>query len=176
MIIFFCAIIGLITFVAFLHAYGQKEYDFSKTIVVNRPKAEVYAFIRQLKNQPKWIGWFQKDPNIDIKYRAEDGKMGAISYWKGNHKVGEGVQKITKIREGKVLETQTLFLKPHKTLSLCYMAVKEIDPQKTKMVFGIRGWHDFPASVLILINGMEETHGKEFEKGLQDLKSILEGK
>ena len=52
MTLFFYVIIGIITFVAFLHAWAKKEYDLSRTVVINRPKAEVYAFIRQLKKQP----------------------------------------------------------------------------------------------------------------------------
>ena len=173
MTLFFYIIIGLITFVAFLHAWSKKEYDLSRTVVINRPKAEVYAYMRQLKKQPNWMPWFLNDPQISIKYKGEDGKVGAASYWKGQNRV-EGIQKITKVKEGKLLETQLLFLRPYKTLSLNYMAVKEVEPERTKMVWGVKGTHKFPASVMLLFYGMDRAVGKDFETGLQNLKTILE--
>lgn len=173
MTLFFYLIIGLITFIAFLHAWARKDYDVSRTIIINRPKAEVYAFIRQLKKQPLWMPWYLNDPKIVLKFKGEDGKIGASSYWKGQNRV-EGIQKITKVREGKVLETELLFLRPYKSLSLTYMAVKEVEPERTKMVWGVKGVHKFPASVFMLFYGMERAIGKDFEKGLQNLKTILE--
>lgn len=172
MTLFFYVIIGVITFVAFLHAWSKKEYDLSRTVVINKPKAEVYAFIRQLKKQPIWMPWFVNDPNMSIKFKGDDGKIGAASYWK--HTKVEGIQKIVKVREGKLLETQLLFLRPYKTLALNYMAVKEIEPERTKMVWGVKGVHKFPASVFMLFYGIDRAIGKEFEIGLQNLKNHLE--
>lgn len=173
MTLFFYIAIGFITFIAFLHAWSRKDYELSRTVIINRPKPEVYAFIRQLKNQQLWMPWFLNDPNFVIKFKGEDGKLGAASYWKGNNKV-EGIQKITKMQEGKLLETQLLFLRPYKSLSLNYMAVKELEPDRTKMVWGVKGVHRFPASVFMLFYGMERAIGKDFETGLYNLKNLLE--
>ncbi|SDL67018.1 Polyketide cyclase / dehydrase and lipid transport [Salinimicrobium catena] len=175
MTLFFYILIGIITFIAFLHAWSRKDYELSRTVVINRPKAEVYAYIRQLKKQSSWMPWFLNDPQFVIKYKGEDGKLGAASYWKGNNRV-EGIQKITKLHEGKLLETELLFLRPYKSLTLNYMAVKELEPDRTKMVWGVKGVHRFPASVFMWLYGMERAIGKDFETGLQNLKQILEKK
>lgn len=175
MTLFFYIVIGFITFIAFLHAWSRKDYELSRTVIINRPKAEVYAYIRQLKNQQLWMPWFLNDPSFVIKFKGEDGKVGAASYWKGTNKV-EGIQKITKLQEGKLLETQLLFLRPYKSLSLNYMAVKELEPDRTKMVWGVKGVHRFPASVFMLFYGMERAIGNDFDAGLINLKRILEKK
>lgn len=174
MTLFFYIIIGVITFVAFLHTWAKKEFDLSRTIVINKPKAEVYAFIRQLEKQRLWMPWFLEQPDTILKYKGEDGKLGASSYWRSSGKIEEGIQRITKIKEGKVIETELLFIKPYKTLSLVYLAVKELEPEKTKMVWGVRGVHRFPVSVLMLFYGFDRMWGKEFEAGLENLKRILE--
>lgn len=175
MTLFFYLIIGLITFVAFLHAWSKKTYDLHRTIIINRPKAEVYAYIRQLKKQPLWMVWYKKDPKISVKFKGEDGKEGASSYWKGNNKKsGEGIQKITKVKEGKIMETQLLFLKPYKSISLQYFAVKEVEPERTKLMWGVRGSHKFPASVFTIFYGLEKAIGNDFENSLQNLKRNLE--
>lgn len=176
MTLYFYILIGGITFVAFLHAWSKKEYDLSRTIVINRPKAEVYAYIRQLRKQREWVTWFKRGPNTQFKYKGEDGKEGASAYWKGNNKVGEGIQRIVKVKEGKVLEAQILLLKPYKTLGLLYFGVKEVEADKTKLVCGLRGAHRFPASVLMLFYGMETAFGKGMETGLGTLKRVLEAR
>ncbi|WP_424494169.1 SRPBCC family protein [Salinimicrobium sp. GXAS 041] len=177
MTLFFYIIIGLITFVAFLHAWSKKTYDLNRIIIINRPKAEVYAYIRQLQKQPLWMQWYRENPNVITKFKGEDGKLGASSYWKGDHrKTGEGIQRITKIKEGKLMETQLLFLKPYKSISMQYFAVKEVEPERTKLVWGIRGSHKFPASVVTLFYSLEKAIGKHFDVSLQNLKKNLESK
>ena len=175
MTLFFYIIIGVITFIAFLHAWSKKQYDLSRTVMINRPKAEVYAYLRQLRKQPQWMPWFQKEPDkLTMKFKGDDGKVGACSYWKFYNKRGEGIQRITKVREGKVMETQLLLLKPYKSLAMIYMAVKEIEPERTKMVWGMRGVHKFPASVFFIFYSLESALGKQFEQGLHNLKNKLE--
>ena len=56
------------------------------------------------------------------------------------------------------------------------MAVKELEPDRTKMVWGVKGVHKFPASVFMLFYGMDRAIGKDFEAGLQNLKKVLEKK
>ena len=175
MTLFFYIVIGIITFVAFLHAWSKKDYDVSRTIMINRPKAEVYGYIRQLQKQTLWMPWFLNDPNTVVKFKGEDGKEGAAAYWKGSNRV-EAIQKLTKVKDGKVLESQLLFLRPYKSMSLNYMAVKEVEADRTKMVWGLKGIHRFPASVLMLFYGMDRALGKDFETGLYNLKTILERK
>ncbi|WBL27220.1 SRPBCC family protein [Zunongwangia sp. HGR-M22] len=174
MTLFFYVAIALITFVAFLHAWSKKDYDVSRTIVINRPKANVYAFIRHLENQKLWNSWYLKSENITTKFKGTDGKLNAICYWRGNDKIGEGTQKITKIKPGKVLETKILLLKPTKAVALGYFATKEIQPERTKIIFGLRGYLAFPYSVISIFYSMENRLGKECEESLQNLKRELE--
>jgi len=49
MTLFFYILIAIITFIAFLHAWAKKEFDISRTVVINTPKEDVYNLIRQLK-------------------------------------------------------------------------------------------------------------------------------
>ncbi len=174
MTLFFYLIIGLITFFAFLHAWAKKEYDVSRTAVVNKPREEVYNFVRQLKKQPLWNPWFSRDPDATMKYKGEDGKLGASFYWQGNGKAGEGIQRITKAKQGRIFETKILFIKPVKVNALTYVGVKELEPEKSKIVWGVRGHLAFPLTIISLFYSPEKALGKNFDKGLKNLKRILE--
>ncbi|MCM4156493.1 SRPBCC family protein [Gramella sp. AN32] len=174
MTLFFYLIIAVITFFAFLHAWAKKEYDISRTVVINKPREEVYNFVRQLKNQPYWNPWFERDHHAIMKYKGQDGKVDSSFYWKGNSKVGEGIQRIIKAKQGRILETRLLFIKPVKVNVLTYFGIKDIEPEKTKMVWGAKGNLAFPLTILSIIYSPEKLLGENFEKGLRNLKTILE--
>ena len=174
MTLFFYLIIALITFFAFLHAWAKKQYDVSRTVVINKPREEVYNFVRQLKNQPYWNPWFERDHNASMKYKGDDGKVDSSFYWKGNAKVGEGIQRIVKAKHGRILETRLLFVKPVKVNALTYFGVKDIEAEKTKMVWGAKGHLAFPLTIISIFYTPEKLLGENFEKGLKNLKTILE--
>jgi len=176
MTLIFYIFIAIITFFAFLHAWAKKDFDISRTVVINRPKEEVYNFVRQLKKEHLWMPWFEKDFNGILKYKGDDGKLEALLYWKGHKHFYEGTQKIVKLNQGKIVETRFLIVKPFRFVILEYKGLKEIDETKTKIVWGIRGGLVFPFSVIALIHPVDKAYGKDIEKGLQKIKNILEVK
>ncbi len=174
MTLVFYILIAIITFFAFLHAWAKKEFDISRTTVINKPKEEVYNLVRQLKKEHLWMPWFKDNFRGILKYKGDDGKLDAMLYWKGHSKYKEGTQKIVKLHQGKIIETRLLVVKPLRMVLLEYKGLKEIDENKTKMVWGIRGGLKFPLSVIALIHPVEKAYGGDLEEGLKNLKTLLE--
>lgn len=145
-------------------------------MVVNASRDEIFNFVRMLRNQPLWVPWFIRDPNAILKYKGEDGKEGTCFYWKGDQKVGEGTQKIVKLKSCAIMETRLLFVKPIRLNALTYIAIKEMDSGKSKMVWGVRGNLAFPLSVISIFYSVNKLLGKDLEKGLIYLKGILESR
>ncbi len=174
MTLVFYIFIAIITFFAFLHAWAKKEFDISRTVIINRPKEEVFNFVRQLKKEPLWMPWFEKDYRGILKFKGDDGKPEALLYWKGHKFFYEGTQKINKLNQGRIMETRILVVKPFTLALLEYKGLKEIDENKTKIVWGIRGSLAFPFSVISLIHPVDKAFGKDLESGLKRIKSILE--
>lgn len=174
MTLFFYTIIGIITFIAFLHAWASKEFEISRTVIINRQKEDVFNLVRQLKKEYLWIPWFKNFKGVS-KYSGEDGKLDALLYWQ-NRPFYEGIQKITKIHQGKIIETRLLVIKPIKMVLIEYKGLKEIDENKTKIVWGIKGGLAFPFSVIALIYPIEKAYGGKLEEGLKNLKIRLENR
>ncbi len=176
MTLIFYIIIGIITFIAFLQAAAKKEFEISRTAVINCPKEEVFNIARQLKKEHLWMPWFAHNYDGILKYKGEDGKLNALLYWKGHKRFYEGTQNITKIQQGKIIETKISVVKPFRMILLEYKGLKEIDENKTKIVWGIKGYLAFPFSVLALIKPVDNAYGKTLELGLKNLKTIMEAK
>ncbi|MEB8329420.1 SRPBCC family protein [Flavobacteriaceae bacterium KMM 6897] len=166
-------ILGIVILIVILSILGPKHYDVSRSIEINRPKAEVFEYLKYLKNQQKWSSWDKKEPDMEKSFTGTDGEVGAISYWKGK-KVGEGEQEITNIVEGERMEGELRFMKPFKSTSDCYLIAEEISPKGTKVIWGFKGENAFPMTIMALFMNMDKMVGKDFEEGLQDLKVLLE--
>lgn len=174
MTIFLYIVIGIIIIVVILALIAPKSYNVSRSIEIDIPKAVVFDNIKFLKKQQEWSPWAKKDPNMEKKFTGVDGEVGAISYWNGNKDVGEGEQEITKIIEGKRVEGQLRFMKPFRSTSDSYLDLVELSNGKTKVTWGFKGENKFPMSIVMLFMSMDKAVGKDFEEGLQSLKTILE--
>ncbi|MEQ5792015.1 SRPBCC family protein [Muricauda sp. NFXS6] len=169
-------VLGIVVLVLVLAAIAPKNYNVSRSIEIAKPKRVVFDYLKSLKKQDEWSPWGKRDPNMEKKFTGTDGEVGAISYWKGNKEVGEGEQEITKIVEGDSIESQLRFLKPFKSTSDAYIITKEIEQDRTKVIWGFSGKNKFPMSIMMLFVSMDKAVGKDFEEGLASLKEILENK
>ena len=165
---------GLIVLVLILHLMGPKKYDVFRTVEISRPKNEVFGYLKSLKRMDEWSPWAKKDPNMEKKFTGTDEQVGAVSYWHGNKEVGEGEQEITKIIEGKRIESELRFMKPFKSTSDCYVDVDELANGNTQVKWGFSGTNKFPMTIMSLFKDMDSMVGPDFEVGMASLKSILE--
>jgi hypothetical protein len=165
------AIIGIIILLALI---APKSYNVSRSINIKRPKEEVFKYIKSVKNQNDWSPWKKKDPNMVQSYEGIDGEVGFIAKWEGNKEVGTGEQEITRVVENETLESQLRFFKPWKSQSDAYITVDAIDAKSTKVTWGFSGVNKPPSNIFFLFFNMDKTVGKDFEDGLNELKTILE--
>ena len=118
---------GIVALLVLLALVAPKNYHVSRSIKINKPRTEVFAYLKSVKNQDEWSPWKAKDPDMKQEFIGEDGTVGFISKWEGNKHVGTGEQEIKKIVEGELLETQLRFFKPWKSQSDAYIKAADAD-------------------------------------------------
>ena len=168
-------LLGIIFLILILAILAPKSYNVYRSIEINKPKGEVFEYVRFLKNNSEWSPWEKKDPDMQKRMSGTDGKVGAVSYWNGNKDVGEGEQEITKILPGERIESELRFFKPWKSTSDCYLTTEDVSRDVTKVTWGFSGTNKFPMSIMMLFMNMDKAVGKDFEAGLLSLKTRLEG-
>lgn len=167
-------IIGIIATLLIAGLFVSKEMNASRDIVINKPVAEVFNYIKHLKNQQNYSKWATMDPNIKNEFRGTDGTVGFINSWVGNNKVGTGEQEITGIDEGKKLNTELRFIKPFKSVAKSSMTTESINDNSTKVSWGFESQMNYPMNVMKLFMNMEKAIGNDFSTGLNNLKTLLE--
>jgi hypothetical protein len=64
----------------------KKEYNILREIAINKPKTEVFSYVKHLKNQDNYSKWVRMDPNMKKDFRGTDGTIGFVYAWDGNKK------------------------------------------------------------------------------------------
>jgi uncharacterized membrane protein len=163
------AIIALFLIVAL---FVSKDYKVEKSITINKPKTEIFNYIKSLKNQDNFSKWASLDPSMKKSYTGTDSTVGFTSHWEGNDKVGKGEQEIKKITEGQRMDFELRFEKPMKDVAQAYMTTDSVAPNQTLVKWGLTGHMTYPMNIMGLV--MNKMIGGDFETGLANLKALQE--
>ena len=167
------AVIGI----AVLIFVTPTEFKVEREVVINKPKAEVFNYLKMLKNQNEWGPWVQKDPKIKLTYTGNDGEVGFVSKWESEHEqVGHGEQEIKKITGNERIDTEIRFIKPWEATSNGFMTTTDAGEGKTKVSWGFTGSMPRPMNLILLVTPFEAEVAKDFDGGLAKLKTIVESK
>ncbi len=169
-------IIVAIVILALLTAlFVKKEYAVEREVVVNKPKSEVFAYVKMIKNQNDYSVWNMKDPAAKKEYKGTDGTVGFVASWDSQNKeVGVGEQQITKITDGDRVDMELRFKKPFEATDFAYMTTEQSGENQTKVKWGFNGKMPYPMNLMLLFMNMDEMLGKDLAKGLDNLKANLE--
>lgn len=160
-------IAGLIALLLIVAIFVPKNFQSERSIVVNKPKHEVFDYIRQVKNQDHFGVWQLSDPGMKRDFQGTDGTVGFKYTW-DSEKLGKGSQTITKIVDGETVETELDF--GFGEPAQAYFITKEADPNSTNITWGLKGRSPYPMNIMSLFFDV----GEDIEQGLVNLKKELE--
>ncbi|MEA5428919.1 SRPBCC family protein [Arcicella lustrica] len=165
----------LIAVLLLVALFTQKDYVVEREISINKPKKEVFDYIKYLKNQNEYSVWAKMDPAMKKEFKGTDATVGFVSAWESDSAdVGQGEQEIKKIIDGERIETEIRFIKPFESIAPSYMTTDSIDVGQTKVKWAFEGHTPYPMNLMLLFFDMETMIGGDLEKGLANLKVILE--
>lgn len=147
--------------------FAPKGFYSERQIVIEKPKSQVFEYIRFVRNQDNYGVWQLSDP--DLKYSEEgiDGTVGYKYSW-DSKKLGKGSQKIISISSPDSISTELDFGMGMPANS--FFVLQEQGPDQTRVTWGMKGVTPYPWNVFNLLFDV----GKDFEQGLQNLKELLE--
>ena len=163
---------GIILLITLLSFIVTTAFEHKTEIVINKPKAEVFEYLKSIKNQDKWSVWNQMDPNMKKEYIGTDSTVGFVYAWDGNKKAGKGAQELKKIIEGERIDVELRFEKPFKITNKVYFTTLTVEGNKTKVEWVMYGNSIRPFNLIFPL--MVGSLLKDFNKGLLNLKALLE--
>lgn len=149
----------------------KNEYSVEREATINKPKQEVFSYVKHLKNQDGYNKWIMMDPGMERNFRGTDGTIGFIYAW-DSEKAGKGEQEIKTIEEGERLELELRFIKPFESIANTQFTTESVAENQTKVSWKMEGQNPYPFNFMNLF--MDNMLGKDLETSLAGLKSILE--
>ena len=146
-----------------------------KSLDIKRSSKEVFDYLKITKNQDNFSVWNMSDPTMKKTYQGKDGTVGFIYAWDSTKKnTGAGEQEITGIDEGKSIAYEIRFVRPMQNTGISSFLINSKGKNLTSVVWTFDSPSKFPFSLLSPI--FKRMLGKDLEKGLANLKVILEKK
>lgn len=149
------------------------EFRVTRSTHVNAPAELVFAQVNDLHNWEVWSPWAKLDPNAKNTYEGSPSGIGAAFAWSGNNKVGEGRMVITESRPYELVRFQLDFLRPMRATNIAEFTFKS-EGSQSKVTWLMTGHKNFFAKAFGLIIDCEKMVGPDFEKGLAQMKNVVE--
>ena len=173
------AIIGVVVVVAIagilLYAATKPDsFRVQRTVLVNAQPDKIFPLINDLKAFTTWSPYDKKDPAMKRSFGAVTAGKGATYAWEGNKDVGQGGMEIVESSPRKVL-IKLDFLKPFEAHNMAEFLL-EPKGDSTSVTWAIYGPSPFMSKVIGTFMNIDDMIGRDFEKGLADLKAAAEKK
>jgi hypothetical protein len=168
------AALVLVAIVLFVLIAGKPDsFVVTRSGKLSAPPEKVFPLVNELKNWDAWSPWAKLDPNCKMTYSGPEAGVNASYTWAGNKRVGEGKLTITESAPSHLIRLRLEFLKP---FAANYTAEFKFAAEggATLVTWSMTGRNNFFFKVFGLFMDCDAMVGKDFEKGLASLKTVVE--
>lgn len=153
---------------------GQpNDFTVSRQTKIAAPPEQVFPHVNELRNWEAWNPWGKLDPNCQMTYDGPPAGTGASYAWAGNNKIGAGRNTITQSVPDQLVRLKLEFLKPMTATNTAEFTFQS-DGSQTIVIWTMFGKNSFGGKVFGLFMNCEKMCGNQFEKGLAQMKSLVE--
>ncbi len=154
-------------------AMQPAEFRITRSVTISAPPPAVFAQVNDFHKWEAWNPWGKIDPAMKQSYEGAPAGSGAIYTWIGNKEVGEGRMTITESRPSDLIRVKLEFMKPFQATNTAEFTFKP-EGNLTAVTWSMSGENNFMAKAIQLFMNMDKMIGGQFEKGLAEMKSIVE--
>ncbi|GGF17092.1 SRPBCC family protein [Williamsia phyllosphaerae] len=148
-------------------------YTVSRSTEITAPADAVFGLVADFHEWTAWSPWERNDPDVERTYSGPDSGQGASYEWRGNRKAGAGGMTITEAdRPGRVA-IDLRFDKPFSSESTVVFTIVETE-SSTTVDWTMAGHSTGFAKLFAKVVPMDKLIGKDFERGLRNLKEQAE--
>jgi hypothetical protein len=149
------------------------DYEVSRSTTIAAGPERVRGLIDDFHQWRAWSPWEDIDPDLQRDYSGADKGVGARYAWEGNRKAGKGNMEIVDSKPQRV-EVRLTFEKPWKATNQVVFDLQPTGGETTGVTWQMRGTNKGFAALFSKVFSMDRMVGKDFEKGLDRLKSAAE--
>ena len=139
---------------------------------IDADPARVHALINDFRQWQQWSPWEGLDAALQREYSGAEQGVGSHYAWQGNRKAGEGTMEIVGSNPQQI-DVRLSFQKPWKAKNDVSFAILP-DNGGTDVAWTMTGANSGFAAIFAKVVSMDRLLGKDFDKGLAQLKAAAE--
>jgi hypothetical protein len=166
-------VVAVLAVLAGVIAVQPPEFQVTRSAAINAPVNVVFDQINDFRKWEAWSPWGKLDPNMKTTYAGAASGVGAIYSWVGNKDVGEGRMTIVESRPGELVRIRLEFIEPFASVADTEFTLKP-EGSGVGVTWKMSGQNGFIEKAMCLVQSMDKMVGPDFEKGLAQLKTVVE--
>lgn len=167
------ALVLVVVVLAVIVMMQPGEFRITRSVSISAPPDAVFAQVNDLHKWEAWSPWAKLDPAAKTSYEGAASGSGAIFNWAGNNQVGEGRMTIIESHPDDLVRFKIDFVKPFAGTNIAEFTFKPEGAQ-TVVTWSMSGQNNLMGKAFSLVVNCDKMIGGQFEKGLTDLKSVVE--
>jgi hypothetical protein len=164
---------ALIVVLLIVIATRPATYHVERSTTISAAPEAVYGHVADFHKWHGWSPWDKLDPQMKTTFDGTQGTVGASYAWVGNDQVGEGKMTVLSVDPNKRFEINLQFIKPFESSAKNSFSF-DAAGKETKVTWHMDGTNNFVSKAMCMFMDMDKMIGKDFEKGLADLKKVAE--
>lgn len=152
---------------------ASAEFLVERSTVIDASPGVVQPLLDDFRKWQAWSPWEDVDSDLKRTYSGPDSGVGASYAWEGNRKAGSGQMVITESVPGSKVVLDLTFLKPFKAENVTTFLL-EPNGAGTTVRWQMAGRNNHFFRIVGVVFPMDKIVGKDFEKGLAQLKAAAE--
>ena len=150
------------------------NFRVERRIVVQAPAEKIQPLIADFHRWGDWSPWERLDPALQRTFGGPASGVGSTYAWKGNKDVGSGRMEIKDAQPAKVA-IQLDIIEPYEGHNTAEFTLA---PQGsgTEVAWVMFGPMPYVSKLMSVFVSMDSLIGKDFEKGLAQMKAVAEGR
>jgi len=165
-------LVVLLAFGGFV-AMQPDTYHVERSASIGALPPVVFAQLDDFKAWGEWSPWDKIDPSMKREYGGPERAVGATYGWQGNADVGQGKMTIVELERPTRIAYRLEFIEPFASIATSTMTVERKETG-SKVTWAMDGGRDFMSKLFGLFMDMDTMIGKDFDKGLAQLKAVAE--
>jgi len=155
-------------------AMRPAEFFVARSAAIAAAVPDVFAQVNDLRNWNAWSPWAKLDPAAVATFDGPPAGTGAAFAWDGNNKIGEGRMTITNSRANELVRFRLEFMRPFKATNTAEFTFRP-EGNRTVVTWTMSGTNNFIAKAMSLFINCDKMVGKQFEQGLANMRTLVEG-
>src|SRR3990172_2988524 len=168
------ALAVIVVVFAAIVAMQPSEFRVARTATISAPAPAIFAEVNDFRKWRAWSPYDELDPAMKRIYTGAPEGTGASYAWLGNGHAGEGRATIIDSRPNDLIRIQLDFVKPFAGTAFAEFAFRP-EGDRTTVEWRLAGTNNFLAKAVHLFMNMDRMVGGQYEQGLAQLKSVVEG-